>query len=170
MSLYTIDNEMYSMLLRKLEEREFYWSVPNDDNRAADGKYLRIEFQDEIGDGSYFKNIDAPCTVLEMMIGVAERMDDVLYDSECGPRIDVWFWEIIENLGLSKSTDLEISEHGDFGNQYIDSAITQLLERTFGRNGVGSMFPIYKNVSKNQRTSEIWDEMNDYITENFQIV
>ena len=67
-------------------DREFYWFVNNDDNRASDGQYLRILFEQEMHDNNYFGDINVPCTMFEMLIALAMRIDDILYDSERGRR------------------------------------------------------------------------------------
>ena len=40
----TKQNCRYTLLIKKLHDRAFYWSVPNDDNRSFEGKNLRERF------------------------------------------------------------------------------------------------------------------------------
>ena len=52
-NLYSSDNDMYTNLINSLRNREFYGIIANDDNRAADGKYLRVTYDEEFTDIHY---------------------------------------------------------------------------------------------------------------------
>ena len=80
-------NKSYYILLKTLHKREFYGFIPNDSNRINDGKKLREIFVSEYGIDDrreYDICIDAlsgPCSVLEMMVALAKRIeDDILFD------------------------------------------------------------------------------------------
>ena len=62
-------NPPYLILAKELHATEFTWCVRNDDNRASDGLQLRAEYGNSLG---YF---DGPCSVLEMLIALARRID-----------------------------------------------------------------------------------------------
>lgn len=147
-----IDRGNDRSLIRKLYRSDFYPLVPNDDNRAIDGIKLRERFEDE-------ENLDIGrllkqgCTVLEMLIALAERMDDILYEGRYGSQIKKWFWELIDNLALEDDSD-------------IDLIIRKLVERKYLRNGKGGLFPL-KNPRGDQRNVELWYQMAQYIEENF---
>lgn len=166
-NLYSPDNEIYTSLVHLLEEREFYWIIKNDDNRAADGRYLRVLYQNEIGNQFYFVDMDKPCSMFEMLIALSSRLDDILYDSERGPRIDYWFWMLIDNLGLDKATEEEMSCNGRYGSAYVNKIIDTLLERTYTKKGVGGLFPLHGIHHEDQREVEIWYQMHAYVRENF---
>lgn len=166
-NLYSPDNEIYTSLVRILMEREFYWIIDNDSNRASDGQYLRVMFEKEIHDTTYFGDINAPCSMLEMLIALAKRIDDILYDSERGPRVDYWFWMLIGNLGLDPATDEEISWNGKYGEKFVNRTIDHFLERKYSKKGYGGLFPLHSNRYSDQRNVEIWYQMNYYVIENF---
>ena len=168
-NLYSSDNDMYTNLIDSLRNREFYSIIANDDNRAADGKYLRVTYDEEFTDIHYQGDFDAPCTVLEMLIALAERMDDdILYSSELGPRVDVWFWMMIHNLGLDYATDDHYALNDNYGQTYVDHVLDMFLNRKYKANGVGGLFPL-REPHENQRNLEIWFQMNDYISENYRL-
>ena len=80
--------------------------VFRDDNRAADGLTLRQAFVDQTGcyipDGEYMPE----CSVLEMMIALAQRIEfDNLHDPDLGDRTSEWFWLMFHNLGLDLYSD-----------------------------------------------------------------
>jgi hypothetical protein len=166
-NLYRPENEIYSSLCHLLMDREYYWIINNDDNRAADGQYLRVLFSNEIHDNNYFGNINTPCTMFEMLVALAMRVDDILYDSERGCQIDRWFWMLISNLGLDKATDAEMVWNGEYGEKFVNKTIDFLLERKYGKKGIGSLFPLHSNRYSDRKDVEIWYQMHDYIDENF---
>ena len=60
------------LLLCLLHRKSFYWTVPNDDNRAEDGKFLRVLFMSEYPRYKDF-SLDGECSFLEFLIGLARR-------------------------------------------------------------------------------------------------
>lgn len=149
----------YQALLDTLGESEFIWSINNDMNRAADGIDLRARFADE-------HNIDyrtiqdilyGPCSVLEMMVGLACRCEDsIMGDEEYGNRTPKWFWDMVKNLDLYSMTDDE------YDDEYVHCVITALLYRTYKRDGEGGLFTV-PNCKYNLRRVEIWYQMCWYL-------
>ena len=137
-------------LLRKLYKREFIWMVPNDDNRAADGRDLRYEFRDRYG----FKELDPEwmglgCSVLEMLIALSNTL---AFEAEQDP--GYWFWVLLDNLGLdNKSTSEEINE-----------VLETFIWRTYSRTGHGGLFPL-KDTIHDQREVELWYQLCEYVIE-----
>ena len=155
----------YHNLMGVLQSRDFYWTVSRDDNRAADGRSLRSHFSSVTGltetDFTY-----RPCSVLEMMVALASRMEnDFLYDYRKPDRTNVWFYRMIKHMGLSECTDenwdddcLETAHH----------AIDILLDRSYRKDGKGGgLFPL-RLPKRDQTKIEIWDQMNDYLVEKMQ--
>lgn len=156
------DHSCYNHLLNFIFNKEFYWSVNKDENRAIDGLNLRKVFEDQYG---YFSGMDGPCTVLEMMVALSVRgAEDILWDGEndWAPFI---FWNMINNLGLIDSVD------NNFNRNYVDEKITIFLDRNYDENGVGGLFlpsPFYSQIPKKFQKLEVWDQMNDWINSIFE--
>lgn len=152
----------YFNLMRILHERDFYWTVYNDDNRAADGKGLRAIFTTETGmiETDF---VFGPCSVLEMMIALSRRMeDDLLYDYRQGDRANLWFFQMINHLNLKDCTDENWS---DECIEKAHHAIDILLERSYQNDGKnGGLFPL-RYPKRDQRHIEIWFQMQDYVRE-----
>ena len=157
--------DRYSRVLKDLWDIEFYSIVPNDDNRAADGVELRYYFEDYTGEHCDKRGA---CTVLEMMIGLAMRMeDDFLYDVTYGDRTYQWFWDMFYCLGLSEFDDFKYDYLAvrDIVFDFLDRAIVD----EGGRRSVRTLFP----APTGQRSiiewndMEIWWQMNKYILEKF---
>lgn len=136
----------------------FTWDIPNDDNRADDGIQLRYEFCEETGTDDFHAE-DGPCTVLEMLIALAKRLDFL----EDGGAAD-WFWIMVDNLGLLGFTDQAYVDEEWFKDEVYD-IIDIFLCREFEKSGVGGIFPL-RHPRSDQRKVEIWYQMHAYLLEN----
>lgn len=145
----------YWKLLRVLFKTEFVWWVPNDDNRVEDGKDLREEFLAEheldIEDQDW---LNLGCSMLEMLIGLSRRL---AFEAEGEPRI--WFWEMIDNLGLYGYNDRE-----NFADATVREILDQVIWRTYRRDGFGGLFPL-QEPKRDQTEVEIWYQLNAYLLE-----
>lgn len=157
------DNSDYTLLLEHLHNIDFYSFVPNDDNRAEDGKKLRIIFDEEANTGLSLSP-EEPCSVLEMLIGLSFRMENELLDGTSEKKVDECFWELIDNLGLTWTNNFAYVKHG--GSDKIDHLINILLSRKYAKNGRGGIFPM-KNTPNDQREVEIWYQMSEYLLEKY---
>lgn len=155
----------YLALAKDLHHRKFYAIVPHDENRASDGKELREYYLREINYPKYLE-IEGECTIFEMLIALARRMDFETNDpyeiDETGDKTTYWFWEMIDNLGLSKFSDDAYYAYG--GGREVDKILDKFLERRYSRNGNGGIFPL-EMTKKDQRDVEIWYQMNSYLAE-----
>ena len=161
----------YDILLLVLHHKQFRSYVDHDENRAFDGLELRDEFLEESRIGHCDWNgvdPDLPCSVLEMMIALARRMDFETSDpyedelSGLNDKTAYWFWEMIENLGLTEVDDDAYSEK--WAKAYVDSVIDALVERRYTYSGEGGLFPL-DYPEEDQRDIEIWYQMSAYLAE-----
>lgn len=159
-------SEEYSLLLSKLQRIEFYSLIPNDDNRVADGLYLRSLFSDEVGQ-NWPTSSSESCSVLEMLIGLARRLEFETAQSKWEKTVSEWFWILIDNLGLISCTDVVYNTNESVEDS-IDLVVNTMISREYDSNGNGGLFPI-KDSHKDQRRMEIWYQMTDYILENYPI-
>lgn len=152
------DTSHYSNLLLYLYDRSFVYTIDMDANRAGDGLNLRYRFATEYeldNADLYFENED--CSILEMMIALAIRMEDsIMEDPDIGNRTAKWFWGMINSLGLIRSDDYS------FDYTYVKVVINRFLHRTYLANGCGGLFTV-KNSQKDMRTIEIWYQMFAYL-------
>ena len=77
----------YQILLEIAHNINFNKRIPNDFNRAEDGLDLRDEYESTTGRPS----TNGACTMLEMMIGLSRRMNDVVYGYDDEQRVWDWF-------------------------------------------------------------------------------
>lgn len=154
----------YRLLLKRLHETEFVYLMEMDENRAKDGINLRFRFGHE---RNYSASIitmhfdDRPCSVLEMMVALClECEESVMDDPDVGDRTGVWFWGMIENLGLNIMNDQR------FDIEYVDEVVNTFLNREYQSNGNGGLFTV-NNARCDMRIVDIWYQMMWYLNENF---
>jgi hypothetical protein len=139
-------------LLKRFHETPFVWTVPNDDNRAEDGRDLRREFIEN-------ENIEVDpdwmslqCSMLELLIGLSRRL---AFEDDGTPRR--WFWQLVENLNLAQYTDkarLPVAT--------VDEALNRVIFRQYNFNGIGGLFPL-RNPTQDQRKVELWYQLSAYL-------
>lgn len=147
----------YNELMYYLYSREFTWTIPMDINRAKDGLALREKYgYPESPDNGYSE----PCSVLEMLIALACRIENQLKTNyEEGDRTGQWFWIMITNLGLNEMDD----EH--FNSEVAEFMVNRFLNRDYKFNGEGGALFVVDNPGRDMREVEIWFQMNWYISE-----
>lgn len=150
----------YSKLLAHLFNTSFYSEMGMDKNRSSDGLCLRDEFSREEGSNDIYLAMAEDASVLEVLVALARRIDhDFMYDIRYGDRTSLWFWIMIENLGLNNYDDAHYNEYD------VDKILTYFMDRRYGRDGRGSLFPI-RNDSIDVRNYDIWYQMNAFFSEN----
>lgn len=152
------------ILFKDLYNKKFYSLIPHDENRAWDGLELREDFMHEIWYPKYM-DIDGECSVLEMLIGLARRIDFETsnpYEDSQNDSTVYWFWEMIDNLGLLPFDDDSYVDNG--GMHFVNSILNNFVERKYSRNGNGGLFPL-EHSRQDQRRVEIWYQMSEYLTE-----
>lgn len=146
----------YRKLLSYLNSIDYTWLIPKDINRAEDGEEgLRWKFAYETHT-NIGNELDGPCSVLEMIIALAYRCEEIMDDAAVGDRTGQWFWKMINNLGLSGMSDRR------FDMTYTEDVVERFLNRDFEPDGHGSLFVI-KNCDYNLRDVEIWTTMLWYL-------
>lgn len=144
--------EAYKSLLIFLNNVDFQYSIERDGDRFADGVELRYLFGKKmrIPQSVIAANMDIyPCSVLEMMIGLSIRCEDIMDDPESGTCVGVWFWEMIDNLGLGEM------RNGYFSSRKAEPVIARLLNRQYKRNGKGGLFTT-NSEDVDMQKEEIW--------------
>ena len=156
----------YFFLALHLHTKEFVPIFPNDDNRAKDGIELRKNFALY---SSAFKDysclMDKPCSFLEMFAALALAIDT---DIMCSPyddfdRTQDWFWVMMHNLGFDKFNDACWDANS---LEYVMKTLDNLNKRNIGKDGSGGIFPL-RNPQSDQRTTEIWYQMQAFFLENY---
>lgn len=151
----------YDILLTHLYSEEFIWTVDRDINRAEDGCILRTRFEDESGMVCKESYIEWPCSVLEMLVALAIRIDDqILYDISEGERVQKWFWEMLGIMGLAKYDDEKWRRHPQATVNAFTDILDKMLYREYDDNGKGGL--AYSDGDPEWKKLEIWVQINRY--------
>ena len=151
-------NVSYKRLFNLLHNIKFICLIKNDVNRAVDGMEMRYRFSLDIDDEGVIKYLKGyPCSVLEMLIGLAVRCEETIMDNpKYGDRTKQWFWSMLSNLGLSYMTD------DNFNEKLAVERIDIFLNREYEPNGKGGLFYI-RNCKYDLREEEIWTQLCWYL-------
>ena len=147
----------YMELLLYLFETSFSYTLPMDGNRASDGVDLRYRFgsDNHISNVMIANRLDiCPSSVLEVMVALALRVEE---QYNAGEEVGKWFWIMIDNMGLSESSDLY------FNKGRVTNIVRKFLNRDYKKNGQGGLFITYEK--KDMRDIEIWYQMHSYLNE-----
>lgn len=145
----------YWDLFRQLYSTEFTWFVPNDDNRAADGKELRREWANQIDTPVDREWFCLGCSFLELLIGLSRRLE---FETEEGT--EYWFWHLLDNLGL-----LGFNDRSHYSAEEVDTRTNVVMMRRYDRNGQGGLFPL-NTPDRDQRDVELWYQLSTYLLQN----
>lgn len=167
--LINLDASMYDILIFELYTVDFEWVIDLDSDREYDGIVLRDEFYD--GSNSVENLDEKKCSVLEVLIALAKYMNFLLDDDDRGDRTRIWFWEMIDNLGLRKYTNSYLSK--PYGRQLkmlneIRDICNTWMQREFSYSGKGSPFPL-EHPQEDQRNLDMIRQLNAYVLENYTL-
>ena len=179
-SLVGLETKQYSKywrLLENLYSHEYTWYVDNDVNRAMDGINLRQIFCRTYGyDYSEIDPIvfERPCTFLEMLIGLARRIDsDIMWDPEAGDRTSYWFWMMLRNAGfIDASGRLNSDEYFDAESMVeVAEKVDFIVNRRYDSRGNGGLFQVeYLPDGRDFRDMELWYQMQFCMNERFPVI
>jgi hypothetical protein len=150
----------YDDLIVILHQAPFYSCLARDDDRAKDGRYLRTEYfqNDDLLDEIMSNYKD--CSVFEMLVAFSIRIDNEWIGDPGEEHPETIFWEMLCNLGLDKCTNRRIN------SKFVMETLDIWVNRKFDSDGRGSIFPL-KNTSRDQRSVEIWGQLQEYLGENY---
>lgn len=163
-----IDNERpqpparnYGVLLHYMYNMEFEYIIPLDENRAYDGLNLRYLFSTDapFNYNDILDALDDPCSILEMIIGLAHRIEtDITCEPDGIDRTSELFWQMISSLGLEDMTD------SNFNSDKVIDILRCFLNRRYSPNGQGGLFTV-NNYDGDMRDIEIWYQANIWLNE-----
>lgn len=146
----------YMRLMEAMYSTEFTWNVPFDSNRAEDGKELRRDFVLDRGIRDAPADwMGMPCSFLEMVMGLADRMSRMLDKG-----VDKFFWLLLDNAGLAGQ------DEENFDSLYVEAKMYEIIDRVYDYNGNGGFFPL-DETETDQSNVELLYQMYAYIQENY---
>ena len=146
----------YRNLLSYLHSVVYTWLIPDDKNRAEDGEEgLRWRFAYE-NHVNVRHELDGPCSVLEMILALAYKCEEIMDDAAVGDRTVQWFWRMRANLGLNGMTDRR------FDIIKAECIVNQFLNREYEPDGHGGLFVI-RNCKYDLCDVGTWTQMLWYL-------
>lgn len=101
--------------------------------------------------------------MLEMMVALARRAEhDLMYNPDFGDRSGLWFWTMLQNLGL------DIYDDYNWYEDEVDRIVQNFLHHRYEKNGMGGAFPV-KYASKDFRKMDLWWQINAYFGECYTV-
>ena len=157
--------QSYNLLIKDLHRKPFRWFVPNDHNRAYEGKNLRDIFseQEDIPYEDVCDSVGDEVSMLELILALAFRCESIL-DGGADVPADEIFWGLLTNIGLDMFTDDEYHRRGS--TEMVNQILDRIIDRKYHRSGRGGLFPL-KFSKKDQRKVELWYQMSAYLVENY---
>lgn len=147
----------YDDLLTALYNVKYIAEYSMDENRIADGNDLRYRFGYSEGYSSdELKDIHNDCSMLEMMIALAIRMEeDIMTNLAYGDRTGTWFWTMIRNLGLGRMTNSR------FNQKKFNAIMDTFMNHEYESDGHGGLFVV--DCDYDLTKEEIWTQMNWFL-------
>ena len=155
------DHLKYYKLLNHLHNFIFVPLLEMDGNREDDAKQLRYRFgmECDIHRRIIARDLDTidNCSILELMVALAVRCEEtIMTDSEYGDRTGLWFWNMVDSLGLQNMTDRYYDKH------LVNDVLYDFNNREYKPNGEGGLFTIPNRIA-DLRDVEIWYQMAWYL-------
>lgn len=149
----------YHTLLTYLMSRSFEYSIARDFNRYCDGMSLRENYIELHPEAEREITSTVPyCSVLEMMVALAWRCEqEIMSDPDYGDRTPLWFWTMINNMGLDRMTNTR------YNPDYVKECVDRMLYRKYEPSGKGGLFVVDNGMDL--RDVEIWYQLNWYLYE-----
>jgi hypothetical protein len=143
-------------LLNDLYRTEYVWLLSGDDNRAADGMDLRMEFLRSSPRLTGHELDHLGCSLLEFFIAFSRRAEFQTSDSINAKE---WFWRFMKTLHLDEFNDANYDE------DKVDDILYTFVWREYKYSGKGGgLFPL-NHPKRDQRQLEIWYQFCDYVWE-----
>lgn len=142
------------MVLMELYATEFIPELELDDNLIDNCYCMRDRFLDDTG---HIAVIDKPISILEIMVYVSVEAEDTIMSNDIyGDRTGLWFWEMMNSLGLDNMNNLKYDE--DEANYILE----KFMNHQYRKDGKGGLFTIKKS-KYDARTESIWGQAMEYL-------
>lgn len=156
------NGKRYLKLLRFLYWRAFeYYIIPMDGNRSEDGidlRYTGFGYSENVDQHEIERYLDRrDCSMLEMMVSLAIRAENIVGDPTVGDRTELWFWTMVESLGLIEMDDVSYEE------VTVNYIIDNFINHDYKPNGKGGLFTL-EDPPHDMRDAEIWNQMCWYLS------
>lgn len=152
----------FSKVLYILFITDYVWEYPMDSNREShvfDFRY-RFGYENGYSDAEVRAELDdRPASMLELMVELSVRIEEtIMQDSIFGDRKAIWFWDMMESLGLDDYPDY------DYDEQAVIDILDCFMRHEYEPNGKGGLFTL-NHPYDDMRNVTIWCQANWYLDE-----
>lgn len=151
----------YCRLVRLLYQMEYVPSLVDDENRREDGNALLREYCAEFGYDipPLDEGITDQCSVLEMLIAFATRINRELVGDPDDSYIGLWLKRMLENLGVYQYDD----------NHWNGKKAIVKLWSWLHKKGDVVLFPItlFSGGAQDSRKISEWERVNHFLNDQF---
>lgn len=166
---YTARNGPFVEMLGYLFDTDFVVmkEVPEDEIRVTDAMGLRRRYADEVGFDKgkskrdidrIWKSIHGKCSVLEFILQLCFRLDEMLNEDEPGEMVSQFFGIFMRNLELDPTDSKDV----------LKEKIDRFMYRKYESDGSkGGLFPIKIgrfDPEINEKSMPIWDQMGRWVS------
>lgn len=154
-------NKYFNNLLSYLYNVEFTWTMARDENLVLRAyEETRPQFFDENPIARKYlqmgEELEEPCSVLEMMVGLALDCETKIMTNFVDDNTGEWFWAMVDSLGLDEFDD------GRWDLWEVDLIVNKFLKREYEPDGKGGLFTV-SGTKTNMQKLEIWYQMQLYL-------
>lgn len=151
----------YSKLLTLLYETTYVPTLVDDENRREDGDALLRQYCREYGYDipPVDEGISDKCSVLEMLIAFATRINTELVGDPSGSYVGLWLARMLENLGIYKYDDAHWSR----------IKVARKVWIWMHKKGDVALFPItlFSDLEQDSRKISEWERVNMFLNAQF---
>lgn len=144
-------------LLRHLYSTEFKYLDEFDKNRFDDGIHMRYRFIFDMERSGEHYDKKTPANMLEVMVGLAVKIEAIMAETMFGDRTHSWFWSMCSSLGLNGQYD------EFFDADYVDDILARFNRKEYDPDGHGGLFWI-RNYEGDMRELEIWTQADRWLS------
>lgn len=133
-----------------LHDTEFISELEMDDNLLDNCYSMRERFCDE---ERVIVELERPISILEIMVYISVEIEDtIMTNEEFGDRTGLWFWGMIDSLGLIKYKNLVYYE------PEVNDILENFIRHNYKKNGKGGLFTVKNRSNYDARNENIWSQ------------
>lgn len=159
---FAIHGVQFRRFFETLHSIEFKAVMKEDIARVNDGISLRNTYAYETGQDydTISDYLTEPCSVLEMMLALAIKEEDIMSDPRKGDRTKQWLWMQINSMGIVAEPDY-VGEK--FPEGEIREKVSKMINRDYAPDGTGGLFKFYNPPEEDLSKIDLWKQMCWYL-------
>lgn len=144
-------------ILNLLYETEYIPEYDMDTDRLSDGISLRESYCEEtdVDIRELEDELQRGCTVLEMLIALCARIEEITLDSDLYLRIGRWFWRCVDTLGLTEEAEYYATD------EELEDILERFHRHEYEPDGTGGVFKVSGGID--MRELSLWEQAQEFL-------